>query len=235
MLRINAHSASNILGEQLFNYYLYAKDDLLKSTNELYADRFGDTDIERLDSGSIFFGSSLTLTLFAWAAGAKHVAEVGTYIGVSSASIALGGLSAGTLSSLDTCDINPATPEPLRGLKGSESVSTTVHQANSKSMFDILLKRRVKIDFLHVDGRIDDNDIKVLKKILSPHAYIALDDCESDEKGHVNLDKMRVSGLLDKHFYIKPFSPNIFKTWGIYTRSTTGLLIPKNRILLVRQ
>ena len=52
-------------------------------------------------------------------------------------------------------------------------------------MFEFSSKE-VKIDMLHLDGRLMKEDLAA--QVLKPDTFIALDDCEGDEKGHMNLD-----------------------------------------------
>jgi predicted O-methyltransferase YrrM len=235
IFKINAFSASRIFGEQIFSEYFYLKDEILHSIGVMYKNRLRETSIQRPDSGSISLGAAVSLVLASIVARPRRVAEVGTYIGCSAASIAIGGIIAGTLESLDTCDINPAIKNPLVDVDRADSIRVNVHQCKSEEMFSALKGRGDKIDFLHVDGRISPKDIDILKKILTEDCVIILDDCESDEKGHVNLDFLRQSGLIDNHFFIQPFEPEIFSKWGIHSRSTTGFLLPVSSIALRRQ
>lgn len=235
LLRMNAHKASVLLGEQLFEDYYFLKDDILDVILSIYADRHKRKDLLRSNSGSITIGAAVSLALFAIAAAPRNVAEVGTYIGCSTAAIGLGGAVAGSLESIDSCDINPAIQEPLDGVPDLAGIDVVVHQTDSTSMFKLLKQRKADIDFLHIDGRVNVKDIELLKKILSRDAVIALDDCESDEKGHVNLDFMRQSGLIDDYFFVQPFPAAIFRTWGIESRSTTGFLLPMSSFEIRRQ
>ena len=61
-------------------------------------------------------------------------------------------------------------------------------------MFEFLASKQAKLDMLHLDGRLIKEDIKLLSQLLKADTLIALDDCEGDEKGHMNLI---YSGALD--------------------------------------
>ena len=102
-------------------------------------------------------------------------------------------------------------------------------------MFEYLVSKGAILDMAHIDGRLMKDDLKLLSKILKPDTLIALDDCEGDEKGHINLDLLRRSGIIQDHVYVEPFPREIFRRWGIETRSVTGFLLPKNSINFTRQ
>ena len=63
-------------------------------------------------------------------------------------------------------------------------------------MFEFLASKQAKLDMLHHDGRLIKEDIKLLSQLLKADTLIALDDCEGDEKGHMNLDLLRRAGLI---------------------------------------
>ena len=88
---------------------------------------------------------------------------------------------------------------------------------------------------LHLDGRLMKDDLPLLGKLLGPETLIALDDCEGDEKGHMNLDRLRRTGLINKHAFVEPFPRELFRRWGLETRSVTGFLLPQAAIRFTRQ
>ena len=88
---------------------------------------------------------------------------------------------------------------------------------------------------LHLDGRLMKEDLKLLSQLLKADTLIALDDCEGDEKGHMNLDLLRRAGLIQSHAYVEPFPRELFHRWGLETRSVTGFLLPQSSISFTRQ
>ena len=102
-------------------------------------------------------------------------------------------------------------------------------------MFEFLASKGVKLDMLHLDGRLMKDDLKLLSRLLKADTLIALDDCEGDEKGHINLDLLRRAGLINNHAYVEPFSRELFRCWGFETRSVTGFLLPQSSISFTRQ
>lgn len=91
-------------------------------------------------------------------------------------------------------------------------------------MFQALVVKQAKLDVLHLDGRLMPDDLKLLAQLLKDDTLIALDDCEGDEKGHMNLDLLRRAGLLQQHPYVEPFPRDMFRAWNLETRSVTWLL-----------
>ena len=69
-------------------------------------------------------------------------------------------------------------------------------------MFEFLVSKGALLDMLHLDGRLMKDDFPLLGKLLKPDTLIALDDCEGDEKGHMNLDLLRRAGLINKHAFV---------------------------------
>jgi hypothetical protein len=110
-----------------------------------------------------------------------------------------------------------------------------VVQGSSTQMFQALATKQAKLDMLHLDGRLMPEDLKLLAQLLKDDTLIALDDCEGDEKGHMNLDLLRRAGLLKQHVYVEPFLQELFRAWNLETRSVTGLLLPIKLISYTRQ
>jgi hypothetical protein len=180
-------------------------------------------------------GSALTLFLAAHKRSPRLIAEVGTYIGNSAASMALGAGLSGQAVQLITCDLHPCTQTPLDGLSLPQGSGAHVVQGSSTQMFQALAAKQAKLDMLHLDGRLMPEDLKLLAQLLKDDTLIALDDCEGDEKGHMNLDLLRRAGLLKQHVYVEPFPQELFRAWNLETRSVTGLLLPIKLISFTRQ
>ena len=88
---------------------------------------------------------------------------------------------------------------------------------------------------LHLDGRLTKDDLKLLGQLLKADTLIALDDCEGDEKGHINLDLLRRAGLIQSHAYVEPSPRKLFHRWGLETRCVTGFLLPQSSISFTRR
>ena len=131
--------------------------------------------------------------------------------------------------------MHPCTKQPFAGLNLPEGSKAQVVQGSSTQMFEFLASKGAKLDMLHLDGRLMKEDLKLLSQVLKPDTLIALDDCEGDEKGHMNLDLLRRAGLIQNHAYVEPFPRDLFRRWGLETRSVTGFLLPQSLISFTRQ
>jgi hypothetical protein len=235
MLRLNPPILSVALGKQLLLEAAHLQPVFQDQLVPLVANRLLDRSLQRANSGSIGLGSVLTLFLVAHKRSPKLIAEVGTYIGNSAASMALGAGLSGQAVQLITCDLHPCTQTPLDGLSLPQGSGAHVVQGSSTQMFQALATKQAKLDMLHLDGRLMPEDLKLLAQLLKDDTLIALDDCEGDEKGHMNLDLLRRAGLLKQHVYVEPFLQELFRAWNLETRSVTGLLLPIKLISYTRQ
>ena len=235
MLRLNPHTLSQALGQQLLESAVHFRPTFESVLFPLIRQRLLDRTLQRANSGSIGMGSALTLFLVASQRAPRLIAEVGTYIGNSAAAMGLGAGTAGQAFQLVTCDLNPCTQEPLAGLNLPSGSGAQVVQGPSTQMFQALAAKQAKLDMLHLDGRLMPDDLKLLPQLLKDDTLIALDDCEGDEKGHMNLDLLRRAGLLQQHAYVEPFPRDVFRAWNLETRSVTGLLVPLKLIRYTRQ
>ena len=242
MLRLNPSTLSNAFGQQLIDDAGHLRATFENTLLPLISQRLLDPALQRSNSGSIALGSALSLFLASQKRAPKLIAEVGTYIGNSAAAIGCGAGMNGQAIQLITCDINPCTQRPFAGLDLLEGSKAQVMQGSSTEMFKFLASNGARLDMLHLDGRLNKEDIPLLQKILKADTLIALDDCESDEKGHINLDLLNNhqsggerAGLIKNYAYIKPFSKELFRLWGLETQSTTGFLLPSDSIKITRQ
>jgi hypothetical protein len=212
MLRLNPPTLSRALGQQLLESAAHLRPTFESALLPLVAQRLLDRTLQRANSGSIGLGSVLTLFLAAHQRAPRLIAEVGTYIGNSAAAMGLGAGTAGQALQLVTCDLHPCT-----------------------QMFQALAAKQAKLDMLHLDGRLMADDLKLVAQLLKDDTLVALDDCEGDEKGHMNLDLLRRAGLLQQHAFVEPFPRDLFRAWNLETRSVTGLLVPLKLINYTRQ
>ena len=235
MLRLNPSVLSQAFGQQLIEHAAHLKPVFEQTLQPLISSRLLDLSLQRSNSGSIRLGSALSLFLASYRKAPRLVAEVGTYIGNSAAAIGCGaGLTQQSVQ-LISCDTNPCTQKPFAGLKLPEGSKAQVFQGTSTKMFELLTSKGAKLDMLHLDGRLMKSDLALLSQLLTADTLIALDDCEADEKGHMNLDLLRRAGLIRNHCYVQPFPRELFSCWNLETSSLTGFLLPKSAIAFTRQ
>lgn len=107
----------------------------------------------------------------------KVIAEVGTFIGISTRSMRLGKSSA----DIYTCDVS-------NRIQVSDN-DTKLHQypkTSSTDMFKDLAEKKVNVDLIYLDGRLQQDDFQYFPKIIHDQTIFVFDDFEGIEKGVVN-------------------------------------------------
>ena len=106
----------------------------------------------------------------------KVIAEVGTFIGVSTHVMTL---AVEPLVDIYTCDASNAI----------DLATTNIHQypkTVSHDMFKDLAEQGLKVDLIYLDGRLSQQDVEPLNKIVHDRTIFVMDDFEGVEKGVVN-------------------------------------------------
>lgn len=112
------------------------------------------------------------------------IAEVGTFIGRSTYSLAVG---AGDKATVYTCDASnniQLPPMPEKAARVVQFPNTT-----STDMFRALLNDKNlgrKIDLFYIDGRVSEEDRALMAQLSNDRTIIVLDDFEGVEKGVAN-------------------------------------------------
>lgn len=185
------------------------------------------------DTGSI--GSSTQWSLFAlsylWKP--RLVIEVGTFIGKSTVSIALGAAAAGVRSEIHTCDASNSFDLPTLG--EADIVQYPATQATQ--MFNELAQsgRAGQCQLVHLDGRLQQADCETLASLVADDAIIALDDFEGIEKGVANMIKLRSTSAFEGHLRVYPPSPALLARFGLTDSCTMALMLPRAALRLTAQ
>ena len=108
----------------------------------------------------------------------KVIAEVGTFIGVSTRVMSE---AAQELSVIYTCDVSNNITVHEGNLLISQFPKTPSHE-----MFKFLADKEVKVDLVYLDGRLGQDDVEPLSKIIHDKTVFVLDDFEGVEKGVAN-------------------------------------------------
>lgn len=107
----------------------------------------------------------------------KVIAEVGTFIGVSTRAMR----EASSSTEIHTCDVS-------NGIQVSPS-DTKIFQypkTSSTEMFKQLAEKKIGVDMIYVDGRLSQEDFEHFPKIVHDQTIFVFDDFEGIEKGVVN-------------------------------------------------
>jgi predicted O-methyltransferase YrrM len=222
-IRINRTCLSQMVWQRLFEHSAALaghRETLLEFTQEC------DTLPTRVSTGSI--NAESVWTLYSIAAYFKPVtiAEVGTYVGRSTVALSEGQRD-GNVSKpvIYTCDAQNACD--LSKLTAFATGDTELEQfptLTSTHMFRTLIERNVKLDLLHLDGRLVEPDFPLVKALLTDDTIITLDDFEFDQKGHDNARELLK--VLGKIYY-----QVIYPAPG----TTTAMLLPRKLLHFTEQ
>jgi hypothetical protein len=129
------------------------------------------------NTGSVPYDDAVELYKLAKFFQPKVIAEVGTFIGVSTRTMRLGASSA----DIYTCDVSNRIQV--------DSSDTKLHQypkTSSTDMFKDLAEKKVGVDLLYLDGRLQQEDFQYFPQIIHDQTIFVFDDFEGTEKGVVN-------------------------------------------------
>lgn len=110
----------------------------------------------------------------------RVVAEVGTFIGRSTAAMASVMPKGGVIY---TCDASNAITLPELS---PEVTVTQFQRMTSTQMFERLIADQRQVDLFYIDGRVAPEDLKLIPELMHPRTAFVLDDFEGVEKGVSN-------------------------------------------------
>lgn len=139
----------------------------------------------------------------------RVVVEIGTFIGTSTRVLGIGA------EHVYTCDDRHDL------LKGWPHITTYPHTVSTVMLTD-LVRRGVVAELFFFDGRIQDEDVPLIRQLSAERAVYAFDDYEGNEKGVVNVRKLRPH--LPGYVLVEP--PD--QVLGLASRTTIALLVPKD-------
>ena len=185
------------------------------------------------EAGSISITSSIYLWLLSKYFSPKNVLEIGTYIGRSTLALAFGGKD--SIEGLFTCDgtfdcldFNSLKIQDLAKQK-KEMIGRIKYfgKTMSTTLLQELKGKGVKLDLVFIDGRISNDDCKILSQVMSDRCVLVLDDFEGVEKGIVNA--MMLRNNFRGMFLVNP-AVEENKFFG-----NLALLVPASLLTLTRQ
>jgi hypothetical protein len=184
------------------------------------------------NTGSISIAASVGLSLLINYFRPDVVAEVGTFIGRSTYSVALGHTLNGFKSpQIHTCDFSNDIRIDF------DSILESVIQYPKKSSTDMLnaiISHGISPDIYLLDGRIQNDDIPLFVKLHAENAVFFLDDFEGTEKGVSNAFTLQNS-FKNKFLLAYPPSNSFLRSHGFSDSSSTAVLIPLSKIAFVNQ
>lgn len=136
----------------------------------------------KYNTGTITLPQMTQLSCIACTHRPSTIVEIGTFIG-NSAMAFQHGYPASVIHTCDRSNDCLASTETLRTYPGYESTKLLAH----------LLDSQVKADFFFFDGRIQPNDLDMIRDLSHPNTLYLFDDYRGMEKGIVNA---RILGTL---------------------------------------
>lgn len=184
------------------------------------------------NTGSISLAASVSLALLSNYFRPKLIAEVGTFIGRSTYSLALGpSLSGQDAPVIHSCDFSNDICINFDTIL--ERVAQYPKQSSTE-MFRALLDKKLFPDVFLLDGRVQEADIPLLVNLRAENAVFILDDFEGTEKGVANAFAL-TNAFKNKFMLAYPPSNSFLRAYGLTDASTTAVLVPFTRIKFVNQ
>jgi hypothetical protein len=130
------------------------------------------------NTGSVPYDDAVELYKLVRFFAPKVIAEVGTFIGVSTRVMREGAWSV----EIYTCDVsNDIQISPVYDSKLFQYPKTS-----SRDMFKDLAEKQIGVDLMYLDGRLQREDLELFHKIVHDQTIFVFDDFEGLEKGVVN-------------------------------------------------
>jgi predicted O-methyltransferase YrrM len=156
----------------------------------------------------------------------KVIAEVGTFIGKSTFSMACAvDITFQEGGKIYTCDFS-------NKIDLNFATRTLINQFQMKSstdMFTSLAAESQRCDLILLDGRLQAEDFNILPKILHRDTIILLDDFEGIEKGVINAIQL-MNSLQNSHYLVYPPSVELLQAHGLHESCTIGMIIPRQLV-----
>lgn len=185
------------------------------------------------DTGSISTISAWSLYAATRTFQPETILEVGTFIGKSTIAMGIGADTGKAPCTIHTCDFS-------NDIKLPALCKSAIVQYVKKSSSQMIAEMHAQnlagtVDFIHLDGRLQDQDFQPLAALCKPTAVFAFDDFEGIEKGVVNYSKALESGLFPSRVLIPPCSADVARAFGFVDVSRTALWMPNKLINLTAQ
>jgi predicted O-methyltransferase YrrM len=196
--------------------------------------QLSELDLKRIEAsfntGSISQSTSLCLFSLSMYFKPRAIAEVGTFIGKSTLSLAKG-MDPIASNKIFTCDSSNSID-----LNFDSNISISQYKRKSSVvMFNDIIAKSEKIDMFFFDGRLTSEDLGLITKISKPESIYAFDDFEGVEKGTIN-SIMLFNNLLSKsHLLIYPPDNRTLVEFNQSGRSLLGVALPINSLRFVAQ
>lgn len=210
---------------------LESHGDSLFSVLEKLVETYGELEVKRMimdnNTGSISTAAGLFLYLATKYFSPTIICEIGTFIGKSATSLAFGLAEAPQDSMLYTCDMhNDCFLDDV--ICDTEIISYP--KMSSTTMLEDLVKKNIHVDMFFLDGRVQVNDIGLLRQLKHEDTIFCLDDFVGTEKGVANAILLQQE-LLPEYFLLPSSNRQLFKHLGIASTHSIATLIPPSVVI----
>ena len=227
-IRINSWDLSDIFWDTIFK----SQDDMCDSILQKLRACSRGADILRskaaYNTGSLSHAESLTLFLLISFFKPIRIFEIGTFIGRSTVSMACGIDTYSEEGEIYTCDFSNELQIPWQG-------KTKIRQFPGKTSTEMFKVLTGPFDLGFLDGRLINDDVVQISKIINEKSIIVLDDFVGIEKGVSNALALAQAVPLKNHLLILP--SEVVSSLGNkkITRSKMALFVPHSFFQVSKQ
>ena len=228
MIRLSISRLSKLFWEIIFESSDYSDEANFKVFKDMSLDLENLRIKAKYDTGSISISQAYLLYLVVKFFRPVRVIEVGTFIGRSTFAMAQAMDTYCEVGEIYTCDISNDIKLPWSGC-------SKIFQFPMQSSLSMFQQLNGEFDFIFLDGRVVDEDLINLDRLITRETIIALDDFEGIEKGVVNLIFLRKLKKLSNHQILYPASEFMMKDNRFKGKSSLALLVPRDLIQFTNQ
>ncbi len=164
----------------------------------------------------------------------KVIFEIGSFIGKSTFSMSL---AADLYLNEHKCEVYCC--DESNEIKFPNLSKTKINQFHKKTSFEMLkeINEFEKVDFVHLDGRLNSDDYDLLKSYLTDDTIFILDDFEGGEKGVINFINLLNNKLISRntHCLIYPIKDDTKYNFDLKENSTSAVILPLKNLRISAQ
>lgn len=164
----------------------------------------------------------------------KLILEVGSFIGKSTFSMALAAENYDENGDVEIhcCDHSNEIIFP----QISKTKIFQYHKTSSTDMMKIIDRDKI-FNFIHLDGRLQNNDYDLMMSRLDENSIFIFDDFEGGEKGVANFLNLLTNKIVSWNSYclVYPINYRISQKYKLIEPSNTAILLPIKYLKVSRQ
>lgn len=235
IIRISAYDLSRIFWPRVYEVHQHIYEEIGSSLRDLAKNNAALRTDAEYNTGSINLFDAFNLTCLVSFFKIDTIAEVGTFIGNSTTAMALGMSLRGLSGEIFTCDFS----NKINLINPFQSVAISQFQKiSSTHMFEHLIALGKRFPMMHFDGRIQDQDLPLIDKLITPETILVLDDFLGVEKGVANVLKLLSLENLRNHILVHPTDTSDIRALPFFhTRlelCATAVMLPRSKLIFSR-